>query len=71
MIRSLDRAVIDEIQRTPRLLLAIKKMDEDQRPGRFPPTGSASSSGVAHGCRLTPLAGWKQQHVAAAAVVAK
>ena len=36
MIRSLDRAVIDEIQRAPQLLLAIKKsVDEDRRPGRF------------------------------------
>jgi predicted AAA+ superfamily ATPase len=36
MIRSLDRAVIDEIQRAPELLLAIKKsVDEDRRPGRF------------------------------------
>ena len=36
MIRSLDRAVIDEIQRSPALLLAIKKsVDEDRRPGRF------------------------------------
>ncbi|NBT53848.1 MAG: ATP-binding protein [Betaproteobacteria bacterium] len=33
MIRSLDRAVIDEIQRAPQLLLAIKKsVDEDRRP---------------------------------------
>ena len=32
MIRSLDRAVIDEIQRSPALLLAIKKsVDEDRR----------------------------------------
>ncbi len=36
MIRSLDHAVIDEIQRAPKLLLAIKKsVDEDRRPGRF------------------------------------
>ena len=42
MIRSLDRAVIDEIQRAPQLLLAIKKgVDEDRRPGRFLLTGSA------------------------------
>ena len=42
MIRSLDRAVIDEIQRAPALLLAIKKsVDEDRRPGRFLLTGSA------------------------------
>ncbi|WP_457670488.1 ATP-binding protein [Thiolapillus sp.] len=43
MIRNLDRAVIDEIQRAPQLLLAIKKsVDEDRRPGRFLITGSAN-----------------------------
>lgn len=43
LIRSLDRAVIDEIQRAPELLLAIKKtVDEDRRPGRFLLTGSAN-----------------------------
>ena len=43
MIRSLDKAVIDEIQRAPQLLLAIKKsIDEDRRPGRFLLTGSAN-----------------------------
>ncbi len=43
MIRNLDRAVIDEIQRAPQLLLAIKKsVDEDRRPGRFLLTGSAN-----------------------------
>ena len=43
MIRSLDRAVIDEIQRAPALLLTIKKsVDEDRRPGRFLLTGSAN-----------------------------
>lgn len=43
MVRSLDRAVIDEIQRAPGLLLAIKKsVDEDRRPGRFLVTGSAN-----------------------------
>lgn len=43
MIRSLDRAVIDEIQRAPQLLLAIKaSIDEDRRPGRFLLTGSAN-----------------------------
>jgi hypothetical protein len=42
LIRSVDRAVIDEIQRAPALLLAIKKsVDEDRRPGRFLLTGSA------------------------------
>lgn len=43
MIRGLDRTVIDEIQRAPRLLLAIKQsVDEDRRPGRFLLTGSAN-----------------------------
>ena len=43
MIRSLDRAIIDEVQRAPQLLLAIKKsVDEDRRPGRFLLTGSAN-----------------------------
>ena len=42
-IRGLDRAVIDEIQRAPDLLLAIKTtVDEDPRPGRFLLTGSAN-----------------------------
>ena len=43
MMRSLGRAVIDEIQRAPQLLLAIKKsVDEDRRSGRFLLTGSAN-----------------------------
>jgi predicted AAA+ superfamily ATPase len=43
MISKLDRSVIDEIQRAPELLLAIKKsVDEDRRPGRFLLTGSAN-----------------------------
>ena len=43
LIRSLDRAVIDEIQRAPELLPAIKKsVDEDRRFGRFLLTGSAN-----------------------------
>jgi predicted AAA+ superfamily ATPase len=42
-IRGLDSAIIDEIQRAPDLLLAIKKtVDEDYRPGRFLLTGSAN-----------------------------
>lgn len=42
-IRGLDQATIDEIQRAPELLLAIKKsVDEDYRPGRFLLTGSAN-----------------------------
>lgn len=42
-VRGLDRAVIDEVQRAPELLLAIKKsIDDDYRPGRFLLTGSAN-----------------------------
>jgi len=42
-IRGIDQAIIDEIQRAPGLLLAIKKtIDEDYRPGRFLLTGSAN-----------------------------
>lgn len=41
-VRELDTAIIDEVQRAPELLLAIKKsVDEDRRPGRFLLTGSA------------------------------
>lgn len=42
-VRGLDRAVIDEIQRAPDLLLAIKSaVDDDKTPGRFLLTGSAN-----------------------------
>ncbi len=42
-VRGLDQAIIDEVQRAPDLLLAIKKaVDEDYRPGRFLLTGSAN-----------------------------
>lgn len=42
-IRGIDTAIIDEIQRAPELMLAIKKaVDEDYRPGRFLLTGSAN-----------------------------
>lgn len=40
-MRGLDRVVIDEVQRAPGLILALKKtVDEDPRPGRFLITGS-------------------------------
>lgn len=66
-IRGLDKAIIDEIQRAPDLLLAIKKtIDEDYRPGRFLLTGSAnvltlprvadSLAGRMETLRLLPLA---------------
>ena len=42
-IRRLDFATIDEIQRAPELMLAIKQsVDADRRPGRFIVTGSAN-----------------------------
>lgn len=42
-IRNLDGAVIDEVQRAPALLRAIKAaVDADRRPGRFLLTGSAN-----------------------------
>ena len=41
-VRELDRAIIDEIQRAPNIILAIKTaVDADPRPGRFLLTGSA------------------------------
>jgi uncharacterized protein len=41
-LRPLDRAVLDEVQRAPELLRAIKlSVDQDRRPGRFLLTGSA------------------------------
>lgn len=42
-IRDIDEATIDEVQRAPDLLRAIKRsVDEDRRPGRFLLTGSAN-----------------------------
>ena len=42
-MRGIDRAIVDEIQRAPELLRAIKRsVDEDRRPGRFLLTGSAN-----------------------------
>lgn len=42
-IRGLDRAIIDEVQRAPEILRAIKQsVDDDRRPGRFLLTGSAN-----------------------------
>src|SRR5712671_7130461 len=43
LVRALDRTTIDEVQRVPDLLRAIKKsVDNDRRPGRFLLTGSAN-----------------------------
>jgi hypothetical protein len=66
-IRGVKRAIIDEIQRAPELLLAIKEsVDSDKRPGRFLLTGSAnlmtlprvadSLAGRMEAVRLFPLA---------------
>lgn len=42
-IRQIDTAVIDEVQRLPEILRAIKQaVDNDRRPGRFLLTGSAN-----------------------------
>jgi predicted AAA+ superfamily ATPase len=42
LVRGLDRAVIDEVQRAPELMLALKQaVDSDRRSGRFLLTGSA------------------------------
>ncbi len=67
LVRGLDKAVIDEVQRAPDLLLAIKdSVDRDTRPGRFLLTGSAnlmtlprvadSLAGRMETIRLMPLA---------------
>lgn len=67
-IQRLDTAVIDEVQRVPELLLAIKlSVDRDRRPGRFLITGSAdvialprvadSLAGRIEVLSLLPLAG--------------
>ena len=72
LVRSLDCAVIDEVQRAPALLLAIKKsIDEDRRPGRFLLTGSAnlmalptvadSLAGRMETLTMFPLAGCEMQ----------
>jgi predicted AAA+ superfamily ATPase len=42
-VRGIERAVIDEVQRAPELMLAIKEsVDRDDSPGRFLLTGSAN-----------------------------
>ncbi len=42
-VRGLDQVIIDEVQRVPELLLAIKKsVDDNPEPGRFLLTGSAN-----------------------------
>ena len=48
-VRSLDRAVIDEVHRVPGLILAIKEaVDTYPQPGRFLLTGSANLMGLRH-----------------------
>ena len=47
-VRNLDCATLDEVQRAPDLLLAIKQsVDTDGRPGRFLLTGSANLMSIA------------------------
>ncbi len=42
-VRQIDTAILDEVQRAPELLRAIKNaVDNDRRPGRFLLTGSAN-----------------------------
>jgi predicted AAA+ superfamily ATPase len=46
-VRGINRAIIDEVQRAPELLLAIKlAIDQDRLPGRFLLTGSANLMGL-------------------------
>lgn len=72
-VRGVDKAIIDEIQRVPELLLAIKEsVDTDPRPGRFLLTGSAnimtlpkvadSLAGRMEIVRLLPLAQSEIRH---------
>ena len=43
-VRGLDHAIVDEVQRAPDVLRAIKKtIDVDRRPGRFLLTGSVNA----------------------------
>lgn len=74
-VRAIDRAIIDEVQRAPELLLAIKEsVDDDPRSGRFLLTGSAnlmtlprvadSLAGRMETVRLSPLG---QSEIAASA----
>ncbi|MEM7585157.1 MAG: ATP-binding protein [Acidobacteriota bacterium] len=43
LVRSAEKMTLDEVQRAPDLLLAVKRaVDEDRRPGRFLLTGSAN-----------------------------
>ncbi len=43
LVRGAARLTLDEVQRAPELLLAVKReVDEDRRPGRFLLTGSAN-----------------------------
>ena len=46
-VRGIGRTVIDEVQRVPELMLAIKEsVDRDDTPGRFLLTGSANLATV-------------------------
>lgn len=43
LVARADRMILDEVQRVPELLIAVKRaVDEDRRPGRFILTGSSN-----------------------------
>jgi hypothetical protein len=47
-VKQIDRAIIDEVQRAPELLVALKlAIDQDRRPGRFLLSGSADLMALA------------------------
>lgn len=73
LIRDRDSVIIDEIQRAPDLMLAIKAaVDADRRPGRFIVTGSANlltlrtiKESLAGRIELLPLMPLSQDELAA------
>lgn len=73
LIRDADGAIIDEIQRAPELMLAIKaSVDADRRPGRFIVTGSANiltlrsiQDSMAGRIEMLPLLPLSQDEIAA------
>jgi predicted AAA+ superfamily ATPase len=59
LVRALDRTTIDEVQRVPDLLRAIKKsVDDDRRAGRFLLTGSVNILTLPQSQRVWPAA-WR------------
>ncbi len=73
LLRDRDAVIIDEIQRAPDLMLAIKaSVDADRRPGRFIVTGSANlltlrtiQDSLAGRIELLPLMPLSQDELAA------